>query len=64
LLADNAKVQSDLLAEFKLEEGHLEAYLARKDTLLHYCLLEALRLQPVICEVDFTPFLDLFVNRY
>jgi cytochrome P450 len=48
LLADNAKVQSDLLAEFGREEGDLQTYLSRKDTLLHYCLLEALRLQPVI----------------
>jgi cytochrome P450 len=59
LLADNAKVQSDLLAEFKREEGNLQAYLARKDTLLHYCLLEALRLQPVICKVFFTLIVEL-----
>ncbi|KAH8593316.1 cytochrome P450 monooxygenase GliC2 [Bisporella sp. PMI_857] len=48
LLADNAKVQNELRAEFVREQGDLQSYLSRKDTLLHYCLLEALRLQPVI----------------
>ncbi|KZF25220.1 cytochrome P450 monooxygenase GliC2 [Xylona heveae TC161] len=51
LLADNAKVQASLRSEFQKEcasENDLEAYVSRKDTLLHYCLLESLRLQPVL----------------
>lgn len=48
LLADNAAVTGQLRREFTEHEDNIEAYLGRKDTLLHYCLLESLRLQPVL----------------
>lgn len=46
-LADNASVQSDLRAEFAAHAYDVNGYLGKRDTLLHYCLLESLRLQPV-----------------
>lgn len=50
LLADSREVQDDLLEEMERNQEGKEEYIARKDTLLHYCLLEALRLRPVLCE--------------
>ncbi|KAF4537676.1 Cytochrome p450 monooxygenase [Lasiodiplodia theobromae] len=47
LLADNANVQADLRAEFAAHAYDVNGYLGKRDTLLHYCLLESLRLQPV-----------------
>lgn len=48
LLADNAMVTKDLRKEFAEHADDIDAYLGKKDTLLHYCLLESLRLQPVL----------------
>ncbi|PLB48986.1 cytochrome P450 monooxygenase GliC2 [Aspergillus steynii IBT 23096] len=48
LLADSQKVQDDLLEEMGRNQESKEEYIARKDTLLHYCLLESLRLRPVL----------------
>lgn len=48
LLADNAAVTEDLRREFSEHAADIDAYLGKKDTLLHYCLLESLRLQPVL----------------
>jgi len=48
LLADNHKVQEELVAEFATNRGDVTGYLSRKDTLLHYAFLEAMRLQPVL----------------
>ncbi|KAK7710019.1 hypothetical protein SLS57_008517 [Botryosphaeria dothidea] len=47
LLADNAEVQAALRAEFAEHAYDINGYLGKGDTLLHYCLLESLRLQPV-----------------
>ncbi|OJD30436.1 cytochrome p450 oxidoreductase [Diplodia corticola] len=47
LLADNPTVQADLRAEFSRHAYDVVGYLGRRDTLLHFCLLESLRLQPV-----------------
>lgn len=48
LLADNKAVTEDLRREFSEHADDIETYLGKKDTLLHYCLLESLRLQPVL----------------
>lgn len=48
LLADNSKVTEDLRKEFAENASDIDTYLGKKDTLLHYCLLESLRLQPVL----------------
>ncbi|EFE40549.1 hypothetical protein TRV_04715, partial [Trichophyton verrucosum HKI 0517] len=48
LLADAANVQTELFAEIEKNKGDSEAYIPRKDTLLHYCLMESLRLRPVL----------------
>lgn len=48
LLADNTKVTEDLRKEFAEHADDIDGYLGKKDTLLHYCLLESLRLQPVL----------------
>ncbi|KAK1140027.1 hypothetical protein N8T08_010936 [Aspergillus melleus] len=48
LLADSQEVQDNLLAEMQNNRTGKEEYIARKDTLLHYCLLESLRLRPVL----------------
>lgn len=50
LLADAPEVQKDLLQEMNRNKADREAYITRKDTLLHYCLLESLRLRPVLCK--------------
>jgi cytochrome P450 len=47
-LADNRPAQDALLAEIELHRSDVEKYLGRKDTLLHYSFLEAMRLQPVL----------------
>lgn len=47
-LADNRATQDALLAEIELHRNDVEKYLGRKDTLLHYSFLEAMRLQPVL----------------
>ncbi|KAL1640185.1 hypothetical protein SLS58_007136 [Diplodia intermedia] len=47
LLADNPAVQADLRAEFARHAYDITGYLGKRDTLLHFCLLESLRLQPV-----------------
>ncbi|KAJ5750795.1 cytochrome P450 monooxygenase GliC2 [Penicillium manginii] len=47
-LADNRATQDALLAEIDLHRNDIEKYLGRKDTLLHYAFLEAMRLQPVL----------------
>lgn len=48
LLADNVMVTEDLRREFAENADDIDTYLGKKDTLLHYCLLESLRLQPVL----------------
>jgi cytochrome P450 len=48
LLADAPEVQNDLLQEMEKNKADREDYITRKDTLLHYCLLESLRLRPVL----------------
>lgn len=48
LLADNTAVTEDLRREFSQHADDIDTYLGKKDTLLHYCLLESLRLQPVL----------------
>jgi cytochrome P450 len=48
LLADSSEVQSDLLKEMEENNANREKYITRKDTLLHFCLLESLRLRPVL----------------
>ncbi|GIC87200.1 cytochrome P450 monooxygenase hasH [Aspergillus udagawae] len=48
LLADAPEVQDDLLQEMEKNKADREDYITRKDTLLHYCLLESLRLRPVL----------------
>ncbi|EZF30492.1 Cytochrome P450 oxidoreductase [Trichophyton interdigitale] len=48
LLADAHDVQAELFAEIEKNKGNREAYIPRKDTLLHYCLMESLRLRPVL----------------
>lgn len=48
LLADNAEVTAELRREFAQHEGNVDEYLGKRNTLLYYCLLESLRLQPVL----------------
>ncbi|KAJ0120705.1 cytochrome p450 monooxygenase 2 [Diaporthe amygdali] len=48
LLADNTTVTENLRREFSEHADDIDSYLGKKDTLLHYCLLESLRLQPVL----------------
>lgn len=48
MLADELQVQEDLVAEIDAHRNEQDNYLARKDTLLHFVILEALRLQPVL----------------
>lgn len=48
LLADNTMVTENLRKEFAEHASDIDTYLGKKDTLLHYCLLESLRLQPVL----------------
>lgn len=48
LLADNAEVTAQLREEFAANADNLDEYLGKRTTLLYYCLLESLRLQPVI----------------
>ncbi|KAM5430307.1 hypothetical protein McanMca71_007334 [Microsporum canis] len=48
LLADAPDVQADLLLEMEKNRANTEEYIPRKDTLLHYCLMESLRLRPVL----------------
>ncbi|KAH7255997.1 cytochrome P450 monooxygenase GliC2 [Fusarium tricinctum] len=48
LLADSPEVQGDLLKEMQENKADPEKYITRKDTLLHFCLLESLRLRPVL----------------
>lgn len=50
LLADSPEVQNDLIQEMEKNKADRENYITRKDTLLHYCLLESLRLRPVLCK--------------
>ncbi|KAI0130227.1 cytochrome P450 [Xylariales sp. AK1849] len=47
-LAEDDVVRRDLLAEIDENRHDQDKYLARKDTLLHYAILEALRLQPAL----------------
>ncbi|KAL4770574.1 cytochrome P450 [Aspergillus nidulans var. acristatus] len=48
LISDNQAFQDDLVAEFDANRSDITRYLGRKDTLLHYAFLEAVRLQPVL----------------
>ncbi|KAF5656666.1 cytochrome p450 oxidoreductase [Fusarium heterosporum] len=48
LLADSPEVQGDLFKEIEENKVNREKYITRKDTLLHFCLLESLRLRPVL----------------
>lgn len=48
LLADSPEVQGDLLKEMEENKVNRGKYITRKDTLLHFCLLESLRLRPVL----------------
>ncbi|GKU09669.1 unnamed protein product [Fusarium langsethiae] len=48
LLADSPEVQDDLRKEMQENEAKREEYITRKNTLLHFCLLESLRLRPVL----------------
>ncbi|EOD44122.1 putative cytochrome p450 monooxygenase 2 protein [Neofusicoccum parvum UCRNP2] len=48
LLADAPQVQAELRKEFAEHAYDVDGYLSKRDTLLHYCLLESLRLQPVL----------------
>ncbi|KAL4908841.1 hypothetical protein BDW74DRAFT_165571 [Aspergillus multicolor] len=48
LLADAPDVQADLVEEMAKNKNEREDYITRKDTLLHHCLLESLRLRPVL----------------
>ncbi|KAF4986632.1 hypothetical protein FGRMN_10746 [Fusarium graminum] len=48
LLADSPEVQGDLFKEIEENKVNREEYITRKDTLLHFCLLESLRLRPVL----------------
>jgi hypothetical protein len=48
LISDNQAFQDNLVAELDANRSAITRYLGRKDTLLHYALLEAVRLQPVL----------------
>jgi gliotoxin/aspirochlorine/mycotoxins biosynthesis cytochrome P450 monooxygenase len=48
LLADSKETKEALNEEFNQNRGNILAYLGKKNTLLHFCMLEALRLQPVL----------------
>ncbi|KAL5041953.1 hypothetical protein BDW71DRAFT_217331 [Aspergillus fruticulosus] len=48
LIADNQTFQDELVAEFEANRHDITRYLGRKDTLLHYAFLEAVRVQPVL----------------
>ncbi|KAK8187538.1 cytochrome P450 monooxygenase GliC2 [Phyllosticta capitalensis] len=48
MLADSLEVQKDLVAEIDANRHDQQAYLAKKDTLLHFIILESLRLQPTL----------------
>ncbi|KAK8162603.1 cytochrome P450 monooxygenase GliC2 [Phyllosticta citrichinensis] len=48
MLADAVDVQKDLVAEIDANRHDQQKYLARKDTLLHFIILESLRLQPTL----------------
>jgi gliotoxin/aspirochlorine/mycotoxins biosynthesis cytochrome P450 monooxygenase len=48
LLADHTDVQNMLRIEVNANKHDVEAYINRNDTLLHYALLESLRVRPLL----------------
>ncbi|KAF2158802.1 hypothetical protein M409DRAFT_71435 [Zasmidium cellare ATCC 36951] len=48
MVADDPKFQEELVAEFDSNRDDIPRYIGRKDTLLHYAFLEAMRVQPVL----------------
>lgn len=46
LLADEESTQQKLRDEIRNVQGHPDVYCNRKDTFLHFCLMEAIRLRP------------------
>ena len=48
MVADDQEFQEQLVAEFEANRDDIPKYIGRKDTLLHYAFLEAMRVQPVL----------------
>lgn len=48
MVADDPKFQEELVAEFDSNRDDIPKYIGRKDTLLHFAFLEAMRVQPVL----------------
>lgn len=48
LIADDQQFQDELAAEIDSNQHDVPKYLGRKDTLLHFAFLEAMRVQPVL----------------
>lgn len=49
-IADDHTVYQELMSEMNANKEDVNTYLASKNTLLHYTVLEALRLQPALCK--------------
>ena len=47
LLADNVEAQAELRDEIRRNVDDVDEYLNRKDSFLHYCFWESLRVRPV-----------------
>lgn len=51
LLADNESIQDELRAEVGANADQTQNYINRKDSLMHYCFLESIRVRPVSGEL-------------
>lgn len=47
LLADHTAAQDELRQEIQLNHASINDYISRKDSYLHFCFLESLRVRPV-----------------
>lgn len=56
LLADNIEAQAELREEIRRNLDDVDGYLNRKDSLLHFCFWESLRVRPV--SGSYTPLID------
>lgn len=58
LLADNATVQSKLRDEIRANLANVNDYVNKKDSYLHNCFFESLRVRPVAGVLYWPSFLD------
>lgn len=59
LLADNAIVQSKLRDEIRANLTNVDDYVNKKDSYLHNCFFESLRVRPVAGVLDEPSVLDV-----